>query len=189
MAGSGIFDVNNYRDIRIALAWRGSLALLVYGLGWFLLAGAAGGWGAVPQLLFGMGFVVTAAIIVAAPIARLVAEPTGNLFWPSRRFDRPQPMYGIPESKRKKGLYQEAFDGFQAIAEEFPQELKPYVQMIDIAIVDMYNANLARAVLQSGLKTLKDDNARDALSRMHRAISSRLKTPPGPAGSAPPTSG
>ena len=168
--------MNNYREILVTLAWRATVALLVLGLGWLLLATAKGGLGAMPQLLLGMALIVIAAIIIAPSLARLFAERSGNLFYPSMRFDGPQPMYSIPESRRKKGLTQEAFDGFLAISREHPQELKPYIEMIDIAIMDMRSADLAESTLHHGLQTLDSEQARGSLSRMYKAISSRLET-------------
>jgi hypothetical protein len=170
--------MNNYQEILVTLARRAALAILVFGLGWLLLATAEDGWGAVPQLLLGIALFVMAAIIIAPSLARLLAEPSGNLFYPSMRFDGPQPMYSIPESKRKSGFPQEAFDGFHAISQEHPQELKPYIEMIDIAIMDMKSGDLALSTFRHGLQTLTDEQAKDSLSRMYKAISSRLDVSP-----------
>ncbi|MBL7076739.1 MAG: hypothetical protein ISS31_04640 [Kiritimatiellae bacterium] len=41
--------MDNYRAILKQLAVRGAFALLVFGLGWFLLATAKDGWGSVPR--------------------------------------------------------------------------------------------------------------------------------------------
>lgn len=87
---------------------------------------------------------IMGSIIIAFPLAELIAEPTGNLFWPSDRFDRPQPAYSIPQSKRARGLYEEAMAGFEKLAEEHPQEVQPYVEMIDIAIVNLHDPLRAR---------------------------------------------
>ena len=71
--------MNNYRDIFISLFWRLPPTIAVGGLGWHILAHARGGFGAIGQLLFGMACLVTAAVIIASPIAKgiIVDEPDG----------------------------------------------------------------------------------------------------------------
>jgi hypothetical protein len=167
-------QMNNYRDIVTSLTLRLVPSSILFGLGWVLLVTGTSGWDAVPQLLLGMACFLVAAIIIARPIARLIAEPAGNLFYPEDHFDRPQPMYGIPESKRKKGLYEEAMAGFEKIANEFPNEIKPYVEMIDIAIVDLKDAERAHAIYRRGISVLKNAEAKEILARMYNAIRTRL---------------
>lgn len=145
-------------------------ALVIGGLGWWLLATASGGFGATPRLLFGMGFIVMAAIVVAAPLARLIAEPTGNLFYPAKRRSRPLPMYSIPQAKRKQGHYEEAIAGFEQIAADYPGEVKPYIEMVDIAIMDLKDPDRAKAIFQRGVATLKKHEDQETLARMYRAI-------------------
>ena len=166
--------MNNYREKLTSLLWRLLPAAAIGAFGWFLLASANDGRAAIPGAFFGTACLVTAAIIIAPPIARILAEPAGNLFYPSRRFDRPQPVYSTGEAKRKNGLYQEAFDHFAGIAAEFPNELKPYVEMMDIAIVDMKNRALADKVFQQGMAALTNEDNRNGLRTMHKAISSRF---------------
>ena len=173
--------MSEYRQVLSTLAKRALFAVPVGGFGWYLLASAEGGWSALPQLIFGMAFMLTGAIIIAPACARLAAEPAGSLFYPGRGFDRPQPAYGIPESQRKKGRFEDAFAGFERIAEEYPQEVNAYIAMIDIAIVDLRRPELARSVFDRAHVTLHVEEDRTALVRMYTAISSRL-----PALTAPP---
>jgi len=122
---------------------------------------------------------IVGALIVAPPLAELFAEPTGSLFWPSDQYDRPQPQYSIPQSKRARGLYEEAMAGFEKIAAEYPGETQPYVEMIDIAIVNLPDLPRAKAILQRGFSVLKKDEDREALVRMFCAIQTRLNSRPG----------
>ena len=149
------------------------LAALFFWLGWyFLIHGNIGG------AFIGCAAFIMGAVIVAAPLAELIAEPAGNLFWPSARYDRPQPAYSIPQSKRARGLYEEAMAGFEEIAGEHPQEVQPYVEMIDIAIVNLHGPERAKAILQRGFFILKKDEDREALVRMYCAITTRLNSRP-----------
>lgn len=170
--------MNNYRDITTSLLWRMLPTIAIGTLGWWLLATASGGWAATPRLLFGMACLVAGATIIAPPIARLIAEPSGNMFYPSRHYDRPQPAYSIPQSKRAKGLYEEAMAGFEKIAEEHPDEVKPYIEMIDIAIVNLKDPDRANAIYQRGLSLLSKEDDKAVLARMYGAMRTRLNARP-----------
>lgn len=135
--------------------------------------------------LAGLGFgilaislLLTGAVIIAFPVAHWLSRPAGKLFYAGEEFDRPQPMFSVCEGKRKSGHYQEAFDGFQKIAGEYPQETQAYIAMIEIAVVDMKNRELAHAVFHRGIATLQAKEDRDSLAKMYKAISSRMA--PGP---------
>ena len=145
------------------------------------------------RLIFGMAFLLTGAIIIGPSLARLVAEPAGSLFYPGLQFDHPQPAYSIPEAQRKKGQFEEAFAGFERIAADYPQELKAYVAMIDIAIVDLRRPELAHSVYSHAELTLRTRKDRAALRVMYEAITSRLPEltapPPRPVHMPPPQPG
>lgn len=127
----------------------------------------------------GAGFIACALILIAAvvlafPIAGLLAERTGGLFWPGRRLDRPLPMYSIPQAKRTQGLYEEAIALYEKIAEDYPRETQPYIDMIDICIVNLKDPNRAYVIYDRGMQLLKKDKDKEALTTMYKAISTRL---------------
>ena len=166
--------MDNYREIMASLLKRAVPAIALGGLGWWLLAAASGGWGAIPRLLFGLACLVGTAIIVASPLSRLVAEPSGNLFYPGKRLSRSLPMYSIPESKRAKGLYEESIEGFEQIAADYPDEVKPYIEMIGISIVNLKDPERANEIFKRGVSLLKKEEDKEALARMYSAIRTRL---------------
>lgn len=88
-------------------------------------------------------------------------------------------MYSIPQSKKAKGLYEEAMAGFEKITEEYPDEVQPYVEMIDMAIVKLKDPERAHAIYQRGVSRLKKDEDKEALARMYGAIRTRLNARPG----------
>lgn len=160
----------NYRDIFSSLARRAALALALLVFGAFVIKKGLGfgSFLAAPFLLFGMAMFVVVAILMGMPLARLVAEFIGNIFYWSEHYDKPQPVYGIPEAKRLKGLFQEAFDCLQELLQEHPQEIKAYVEMIDIAIVDMKNPDLASKIYHRGMDVLKKESARNTLAKYYK---------------------
>jgi tetratricopeptide (TPR) repeat protein len=168
--------MSQWGDILAYLLKRALMAAPFFAFGYFVLFSVSGGvvrgFG---MSLFGFAGIITGAIIVGFPLARLVAESSGGLFWPNRRFDRPQPMYGAPRSMRARGQYEEAMAGFEEMIEEYPQETQAYVEMIDIAIVDLNDAERANRIYQRGMSTLKDEDSKGALAQMYSAIRSRLR--------------
>jgi hypothetical protein len=171
--------MNEYKDIGFSLLKRSLIAVPFFVLGFFVLFHAQGGLvGGFAMGLLGCGAIIVGAIVIAFPLARLIAEPSGSLFLPKEHFDRPQPRYGIPQSKRAQGLYEEAMAGFEKIAEEYPGEVKPYIEMIDIAIVNLKDPQRAYRIYQRGISTLKKREDRDVVVRMYEAIRSRLDTKP-----------
>jgi len=159
--------MNNYRPIFVSLGWRAIVAAP------FFVVGMTGALSILSPFC-----VVAGAIILAPPLARLIAEPTGNLFYPSRHYDGPQPAYSIPQAKRARGQYEQAMAGFEKIAEDHPDEVKPYIEMIDIAIVNLKDPDRANAIYQRGVSLLSKEDDKAVLPRMYGAIRTRLNAKP-----------
>ena len=87
-------------------------------------------------------------------------------------------MYSVPQSKRAKGLYEEAMAGMEEIAEKYPQETRPYITMIEIAIVDLKDPKRASAIYDRGMSILKKRGDRHALTQMYLGNCSRLTDRP-----------
>lgn len=137
---------------------------------------------------YGVAFLVVGSIIVAFPVAALAATSFMSLLWPSESAP-PPPMYGIPESHAKQGHFEQAIREYEEIARKYPGEIKPYVDMLDIAIVRLSDPDRGRRIYDEGMARLRDADRREALTRMYTAISSRLtrpgrRPPSGPGGDA-----
>ena len=115
-------------------------------------------------------------------IREWLSEPIGNLIYyllySCGNYDRPLPMYGAAEGKRRKGLYLEAFDDFEKIAQQYPQELTPYLAMIDIAVEDMRDRDKAALVFHKAIATLDRREDCDTLSKAYKAVVSQLDRNP-----------
>lgn len=168
--------MSDYRDIWKSFLWRGLVGAVVLAVGWRIVGAASGGLAAVGQLLVAMAFFLAVAVIMAPAIARLLAEPSGNLFWPGKHNERPEPMYGIPMTQRAKGNYEEAMAGFKAIARDYPGEVRPYIEMIHIAVVNLKDTERASRIYQAGSAALMKDEDKRVLAGMYKAILSRMYT-------------
>ena len=165
--------MKDYRDILKRLFIHALLSAPFFWIGWRLIP-AEGGWGAVAPILGGMLCFVCGACLLAIPLAQAAAEPWGALYFPTRMPSGKRPMYGIPQSRRKKGRYEEAMAAYEAIEREYPTELRVYVEMMDMAVVDMKDLSRAERIHERGQLAIQNEDARRALDTMFRAISSRL---------------
>ncbi len=179
--------MSQYRPILITLLIRALIASPCFIIGMLTLLHARGGlFGGVGFALIGFAFFILGAIIMAPAVARLFAEPVGNLYWPGGTFDRPQPMYGIPQTKRAKGLYEEALADLEKMTEAYPDLVKPYMEMLDIAIVNLNDAQRANAIYQRGIARLEKTEDKEMLARMYGALRTRLRgSSENPRGSIP----
>ena len=164
----------DYRDILWSLLRRAVPAGLALAIGTGILLGT----GDVLMMLVGFFFFLVAAIFLAGPIARGLAEPLGGLLWPKRYYDKPQPMYGIPQARRIRGRPEEALAEYEKIAAAHPDEVRPWLDMIDIALTDLHDPERANALFQRGLAALARPDDKDHLARVYAA--SRDRTGPRP---------
>jgi len=158
--------MHNYRDILTTLAWRALIAAPFLYL-------AVTGYPLIISPLFG----VVGAIIIAMPLARLLAEPVGNIFWSGSRYGGDEPLYIFPELRRSQGFYEEAIKGLEKIAEDYPGEIKPYIDMIDIAIVNLKDTDRANAIYKRGITVLKKNENKKTLAQMYSSMRNQLSEP------------
>ena len=150
-------------------------ALFAVGTGILLGAGESGN---VLQMLLGFAFFLVASILVSGPAARLLAEPMGSLFWPRKYYDRPQPIYGIPQSLRARGHLEDALAEYEKIAAAYPDEVRPWLEMIDLAVHDLRDARRAETICRQGRAYLRKPAARALLERVYAETLTRLDARP-----------
>jgi len=128
--------------------------------------------------LLGIALFLVAGILVAFPIAAMFANPWGGMFYPEDRLKRAPPLYSLAETKVRKMQYEDAMALYEQIAEDYPEEVKPYVDMIDIAIVHLKDAKRAEQIYCRGIDRLHNRDDQDVLARMYRGIRSRIESGP-----------
>jgi len=136
-----------------------------------------------PRELLFIGLMIAAlsvgvGILLAPLLGAVFGRKFFNLYNPNRRFHRPQPMYSIPAAQRARGSYEEALHGYEKIASEYPGELLPYVEMINIAIVDLHDEKRAGNYLKKGLAKARNADDKKMLKGLYEAIVSRLQHEP-----------
>ena len=162
------------RSILIRTVIHFLVAVPVFACGWRLLATAPESLAAVGQLLQGMACFLLAAIILAVPVATLVAQPTGTLFYPGLRNDRPQPNYSIVQAQVKRGHYEEALSAYEKLAAEYPGEIRPHIGMLEVALVHLKDPARASEIYHRAAARLKHKPDRDIVWQRYRQFASLL---------------
>ncbi|HOW97075.1 MAG TPA: hypothetical protein P5567_09550 [Kiritimatiellia bacterium] len=144
--------------------FRAVLAVFCFVYGFKLLF-----WGHPGAGLVGCGVLLAGAWVIAFPIARILAAPFSAIFWPTGA-EPPPPVYGIPESHVKKGLYAEAIREYHEIIRKWPHELKPYVDLLDLAVRRMRDPDLAARIHGEALLKLKKPEERETVTRLYEAM-------------------
>lgn len=139
---------------------------------WYLFSSTVGD--IANKRLLGLACGVTAGIIIARPIAALIAEPMGSLFFP-RAGARPVPGYSLADAQRKRGQFERALIEYEKIAEEFPGEMRAHVAMLEITLINLHDAERARVTLTRGLALVRDEQMRLELVRVHRLLVRRTQ--------------
>lgn len=119
--------------------------------------------------------IFASAFILGPQVTRLLVEPAGSLFMPDEKAAGPSPLYGIPERQKAKGKYEEAMAEYQKLVEQFPGEVKAYVEMINIAAFNFKNMEQAYGIYQRALATVEDEDKKKALSTFFRHLRGKFK--------------
>lgn len=165
--------MGEYRHILRRLGGRFVMALPVLIAGvYFLITSEAFG------PLLSLPFFLIVGVLIGPTLCELLAEPWCGFFYPVKRFDRPQPMYGQPAAKRARGLYEEAMADYEKIAAAYPEEIQPYLSMIEIAVVELKDPERARVLLSRGLAAFPAESNRAALRQVYYANLTRLAPHP-----------
>ena len=137
----------------------------------FLLfgAGASRGLSGLFLMLGGMLFLVGAAACFGSVLCRKTAVSASNLIYSDRHFSRPQPLYSHCESLMMMGRTDEAVERYLEIAKEYPDEVTPWIALIDIAFRQLNDLEQARSWFHDGLAGMREEKHRRALGRLYQS--------------------
>jgi hypothetical protein len=161
-----------FRSVIFSLICRSFFAAPCFWGSWYLLHSAAIDISDIVQILAGLVLSLVGIAIMAPPVVTLIAEPTGNMFYPGQRYDKRQPVFSVPQALRRKGEYAEALSMYQKLVEDDPRDIRPYIEMINIAIMDLNDVGLADSIVKRGGWSLGYRD-KQALKEMCAAIKSR----------------
>jgi hypothetical protein len=141
-------------------------------IGFRLILSAMTGAGGVLTVLAAMCFFVIGSVILAPLVAGFLSGWVGGLFNPTER-GKPMPMYSVPESKYKREKFAEALQEFEKLSQQFPEEFRPYQAMLEITLIHLKDRARAEAIFQRGMRSLKQEEQRELLTKIYQAILAR----------------
>lgn len=165
--------MDDRQDYINEFAWRVPVAIVLFAIAWWLFSSSVGKVDSEMVQLAGLACAVAGAIIFGPLFAILIAAPTGSLFFP-RGHSQSQPHYSGAIGRRMRARYDDAIEEYQRIADEFPGELYPHLAMMEIAFLDLHDAERADAITRRGLIALADEASRDQLRRSHRVLKEKM---------------
>jgi hypothetical protein len=133
--------------------------------------------GAFAGIFFMMGSIVVIGIINSGMIARMISNLFMTLINPAQHFDRPQPAYGPARAKRKMREYDQAIFEYEKIISEHPTEIQPYIEMMEIAKVDLNSHEKLDAIYQRSMNAITDEDHRANLTRFHGVMKEWIRMP------------
>ncbi len=156
--------MKDFKDIAVAIGLRILIAAPIFAAGCYLIAAPKYGTSSFQQIFLALGCFLISIVIVTPSIVRLFAEPAGSLYH-SEKEDVPRapPDYSVPEKLRARGLFEEAMTAYEKIALQHPQASRPFLEMLDIALIELDNRDRAEAILNKGLALLSDPQNQEAL--------------------------
>ncbi len=132
-------------------------------------------------VLWGAALLVIGVVLFAPDLAGFSAGLLTGILWPSSHADETRPMYGIPESHAAAHRYPEACEAYEDIIRDYPQEAKPYVELIKIAFLHHRDEGMARSYLDRAAATLRDPDSIGRVQKVFDALAAdhhHVKPPP-----------
>jgi tetratricopeptide (TPR) repeat protein len=149
-------DSNDWKNLGKSLLW--GVPVFILGITWIGYFG------------YGLFVLLVGVAIVATGLAGIFASPFSALLFPSRRGASPRPMYSRASAREKNGKYEEAILLYEEILAGNPEEVKPYIEMIRIAIERLDDPSRADNIFRKATSRIRRHEDRDYLERMYRAL-------------------
>ncbi len=137
------------------LVGRLGLAALAAGYGRYLIVTSEPGIAGVSRLVAAMLCFVLAALIFTPALVRFVAELTGDVLDSGGFGGGNSPHFRVAADKRARGRHAEAMAELEQIAVEHPGDVRVYLEMLAIALVDLEDQEQARAICRRGKRAVK----------------------------------
>jgi tetratricopeptide (TPR) repeat protein len=109
----------------------------------------------------------------APDVINRLSQNAGEIIW-STKPGEIEPIYSAARTLANRGKYTEAIAEYESIMEEFPEVAKPYIEIINIALMKLHDQSIAETYYTRGMKMLQRQGERDVLRHMYGAIQSRL---------------
>ena len=158
----------------MSLAKRLVFALPLIGLGVIFFLFAPDGLGKVGAYMIGSAALLLGLIMLNRPLAGLLSQPMGSILRPGRRSSADGPNYTMPEAKAALGEFEEALTLYRELTEEYPQETRPWMEMLDIAVLELKSPSRAKQIYRDALMSLKKEREQAVIVQLYKGMSRNL---------------
>jgi len=162
------------KDLAMSLLKRSPALLVLLGVNVFcfyqaVANGGAGMAGTTAFMLLGFAAMISAAIVVAYPIAAFLAEPFARLYMPKGEVV-PPPLYYLVEKYELESRIGEAHAEYLKILQYHPQEYPAHEGRMKLAVHGLRDVELARKYYRESRACLKISQARTDLEAAWREM-------------------
>ncbi len=123
----------------------------------------------------GLAFVLLSipviALGIAMPLTEIFSHFCPNLFYPARWRKHPKPTLSIARSLKKAEKYDQALNELRRLTQTDSQEVDIWLEMIEIAMIDMKDKNLGEQVFREAYSILEKEDKRSVVKRFYSNIS------------------
>lgn len=126
-------------------------------------------------VILGVFLSVLGAVLLGPDMAGLLSGALSGSFWPSRPGPR-KPAYGVPQSKMAAHEYAEARQAYEQIIREYPDEVKPHVELVKMAFLKLKDEALAKEFHDRAMKSLASA-AREQVTSVYRMLYAEFTAP------------
>ena len=116
-----------------------------------------------------MGLVIIIALFFNKPITDIISQSFVDFLFGYNRIRPPEPRYGIPEFQQEWGHFEESILEYEKITINFPEELKPWSNMLEIVMLKLKDPKRGTEIYHKGIAKLKDEENRKELTIIYLA--------------------
>ncbi|OVE80784.1 hypothetical protein BVY04_04945 [bacterium M21] len=127
-----------------------------------------GQWETLTTLLGAFALIAVGCALIAPTVAGVLARPWGRIYFPGHQLASTQRVFQKPLLLQRQKRFKEAIAEYRRIARKVRRPVNPYMAMIEIAMREMKNAELGKALLAEGKKTIR-------LKRDHKFLEEKYR--------------
>ncbi|HPQ38775.1 MAG TPA: hypothetical protein PLV45_00250 [bacterium] len=115
-------------------------------------------------------FIPMFAILITIPLVELITHFFPDIFGSNQWRSKPKPTFSIARGLKKQEKYIDALAELERMAREDPQEVDIWLEMLEIALMDLKDRNIADPLYRDALSVLESQQSRNAVTTFYENI-------------------
>jgi len=113
-------------------------------------------------------FIIAFAVLIAIPMSELFAHFFPDVFSARQWRSKPKPTFSIVRSLCRQEKYTEAIAELERMAAEDPQDLDIWLEMLEIAWMDLRDSDITESIYREALSVLETPASRNQIQNVYR---------------------